>query len=150
MKIDYDLYSIDLNRLEEECIEQPKQFLVWAEKLKKSQDKLRRLKISMEEVKAALSIKMVKDPKKFNLPAKPTATIIANKVLIHKRYKEAQEEYLLQKEHMDTLQIMVSAHDDRKKAIEGAIKLHGQEYFSKPWRPYTGSSKHKRVKKDRQ
>jgi len=130
----FDVFDIDLNRLEEECADQPLLFIHYSQLLKKAKKNLAQEKSKLELCIAEIEMKIRMNPTKFGLPAgKPTEKSITTKALLNKKCKQANKKYLKVKDKADTLQVYVGALEYRKRALSDLVQLHGQQYFSKPY-----------------
>ena len=94
--------------------------------------------MELEEQKAELDVvkaeidKLIRDnPTPFDI-VKTTETLITNTIIQQNDYQKQQAQVRTAKHNVDILQAAVSALDHRKSALENAVKLHGQNYFSKP------------------
>lgn len=139
------LFDIDKNRLDDEWLNQPKRYFEWAVQLEDARadiDDAKReydvTKTEFDEVKAKVELDIRNDPDDYHLP-KVTDKSIAAVVLMQLDYKEAEDSLYKAQERIDTakhragiLQAVVSALDQRKKALEKLVDLHGQKYFATP------------------
>ena len=130
---EFDLFYIDMNRLEEQVAEHSFLFVQYNKELKRLKTKVAKAKANLDLVHAEITISIVKDPEKYKLPAKPTATLVSCRVLKHSKYKEALNIYHEVIEECDMMQVYVNAYDHRKRMLEEAVKLHGQSYFATPY-----------------
>lgn len=139
---EFELFYIDMNRLEEQAAEHPFLYVHYCKILKDAKQELSQEKAIFDLVVAELSLKIGRNPKKYRLPEKPNNTVVANKVLTRTKYKDALEVYQKAQDLVSTLQIYVNAFEHRKRMISEAVTLHGQSYFTKP---YIASSEMKEV-----
>lgn len=128
---EFEFFDLDLNRLDKEWISQPKIYFKYASKLADARRELEEQKAELDIVRAEIDKEIRDDPALFDI-VKTTETLITNTILQQKRYQEAQAKVRTAKHDMDILQAAVSALDHRKAALENAVKLHGQNYFSTP------------------
>lgn len=129
-----DVVSLDPLTLDVHCIEQPKLSKHWGEKLAKAEDALDRAKAALELTKAEAADEISKSPDTFGL-TKTTDAAIKAAVDRHPEVQGMTERYQKRVSEVRTLRVMMGALDDRKRMIEGLIKLHGQQYFSTPTIP---------------
>lgn len=133
----YDVFDIDLNRLEEECADQSLLYIEYSEKLKSARNKESEAKADMELTEAEIGLAIRKNPSKYKLPkdCRITESMISTTVLTTKKYKKVRAEYMKTKGRADTLQTYVNALEHRKRMITNLQELHGQQYWSKPFVP---------------
>jgi len=139
---EFDLFYIDLNKLEEQIAEHSFLFVQYNKELKKAKEKLNQEKAKLDLVVAELSLKIGRKPAKYKLKDKPTVAMISNTVLTRIKYKEAFRIYSDAQDLVSTLQIYVNAFEHRKRMLSEAVTLHGQSYFATP---YVASSEIKEV-----
>ncbi len=132
--LDDSILTIDLNRLEEECANQPKLFFKWASQLSDARQLVDEAKNEMEVTKADLNLAIRANPSKFGIE-KSTEKSIDAAVLSHSQYEGAFNKHLQAKHKLDIVQAMVTAFDQRKRMLEKEVDLHGQKYFAKPYVP---------------
>lgn len=139
---EFEVFYIDLNKLEEQVAEHSFLFVHYGKLLKDIKQDLSQEKAIFDLVVAELSLKIVRNPKHYRLPEKPTATMISHRILTKTEYKDALKIYQKAQDLVATLQIYVNAFEHRKRMLSEAVKLHGQTYFSTP---YVASSDVKEV-----
>jgi len=139
---EFDLFYIDLNKLEEQIAEHSFLFVQYNKELKKAKEKLNQEKAKLDLVIAELSLKIGRKPAKYKLKDKPTVVMISNTVLTRTKYKEAFQIYSDAQDLVSTLQIYVNAFEHRKRMLSEAVTLHGQSYFATP---YIASSEIKEI-----
>jgi hypothetical protein len=139
---EFDLYYIDMNRLEEQTAEHAFMFVQHSKELKKAKEQLSQAKSELELTDADIGHWATKNPKKYKLPAKPTGPMISRAILRHPKHKRALEKYQKAQELVNSLQIYVNAYEHRKRMISEAVKLFEDQYFAKP---YIASSEIKEV-----
>lgn len=128
---EFDFFDIDLNRLEEEWQNQPKIFFKVSCQLTAAERKESKLKASREVIKADIAAKMRKAPSKYGLE-KATEAAINSKMMTQDPYVKAQNLLLDKRYRVGILRSAIFALNHRKAALENEVKLHGQNYFSKP------------------
>ncbi|GAI19690.1 unnamed protein product, partial [marine sediment metagenome] len=122
MNIDeeFDIFYVDLNKLEEQIAEHSFLFVQYSKELKKTQRETQQKKADLDLVKAELSLKIIKNPKKYNLQDKPTAPMVSSMVLKRSKYKAALKAYFDAQELTDSFQVYVNAFEHRKRMLEEA------------------------------
>ena len=149
------LFDIDLHRLDELFLEQPKQYYIHADLLATARGRVQiaeaaveLAKTEMKETEARLTIKVHNTPSKFGLSEKPTVGSVAAAVMVCKSYKEAKGRYVQAQSELNNawnevnhIQAIVSALDQKKSALENLVRLHGQNYFSAPKVPANEKSR---------
>jgi hypothetical protein len=126
-----EFLELDSDRLDEQWLEQPRLYHKYARKLANAKQTLEECKARLELVKAELGREIRLNPLGFGLE-KITEAVVANTIIIQQGYKDAQEEYIAGKHRVDVVQAVVTTLDHRKRALEGLVTLHGQDYFSTP------------------
>ena len=156
LKIDGNsILHFDLNRLEEEWVGQSKLFFVYAEKLADARYDLDNLKSRLEVFAAELALKIRANPSKYGEFEKaPTETAIKQIIIVHDKHQKGEELIRKAKHTVDVLDGMVKSLDQRKKGLEKAVDLYGQQYFSIPREPdsvsgFDHDSKKKAARKPR-
>ncbi len=144
MKIEevFDLFYIDLNRLEQQVSEHSFLFVYYCKELKEAKCILSQEKSKLDLIDAEESLRISRKPERYDLPNKPTGAMISNKVLTRSKHTEALKEFNIAQDLVSALQIDVNAFEHRKRLLSEAVKLHGQAYFANP---YVASSDIKEV-----
>lgn len=132
---EFDIFYIDMNRLEEQAAEHTFLFIQHSKDLKDAREELTQAKSELDLIKADIGHWVVKDPKKYKLPEKINAAMIERVILRHPKQKAALAVFQTAQEKVNTLQIYVAAYEHRKRMISKAVDLHGQQYFAKPYTP---------------
>lgn len=130
---DKSILAIDLDRLEKEWMNQPQLVYKYNTLIADAKLELDRARSASDILAAELDRKIRADPAKYELdPKKITEGGI--KAAIQKRasYQQAQEEVLDKKHKVDILSAFCLALEHRKRALEGLVTLHGQQYWAKP------------------
>ncbi len=131
--IEFDFFDIDINKLDEEWINQPKIFFRYAALLASARRRESEARAEREIVKAELDLKVRKNLKKYKIDdVKLTESVILGVVTKLPEYKKAQRTRLIKKHKADILQAAVNALNHRKSALERLVSLHGQNYFATP------------------
>jgi hypothetical protein len=128
---EFDFFEIDVNKLDEEWIHQPKLFFDFSAQLVDAKKAQRESLSNLNVVKARLDSKIRKNPKKYKVE-KITEAAIAYTIETCSKYKAAQELVNEKTYRVQILQAAVSALEHRRKALERLVSLHGQNYFSIP------------------
>lgn len=129
---EFDIFYIDLNRLEEQCAEHSFLYVHYCKELKDAKSDLSQEKAKLDLVSAEESLRIGRKPERYDLPAKPSLPMIANTLKTRKKYQEALKEYDKAQDLVSTLQIYVNAFEHRKRMLSEAVTLHGQAYFATP------------------
>lgn len=129
--LDYERdIQIDKHQLDAEWVNQSSLFWRYAKAEADAEHAMDLAKERLELVKADL------DKKMRTLLAsgdkKPTETVIASAVLLHKDCRLASSEYLDAKHVYNVLRAAAKAFMQRKDALENLVRLFGMEYFSTP------------------
>ena len=139
---EFDLYYVDMNRLEEQAAEHTFMFIQHSKDLKDAREELAQAKAELDLADADIGHWVVKNPKKYKLPEKINAAMIQRVILRHPKHKRALEVFQKAQEKINTLQIYVAAYEHRKRMISIGADLYHDQYFAKP---YTASSEIKEV-----
>ena len=146
-KLNFDFFDININRLDEEWIDQPKKYLKYSELLTSAKEIVERCKARLEiagdefkTVKAKLSLRIRKNPKKyFGNDSKPTEAAIDDRIRVHPMRARAKaviykltEDLIAANTEVSTYYSAVHTLDHRKAALERLVSLFGQSYFSAP------------------
>lgn len=126
-----NVIDIDLDRLEQEWLEQPTRMQNACKRLAKAKKKVAEAKANLELVHAKCGIKVRKTPRKYGL-TKVTEPGIKETILTLQEYQDAQQLHIDAVYMKDNLEALVSALDHRKKALENEVTLWSQGYFSTP------------------
>jgi hypothetical protein len=130
-QVDASFLEIDKNILDEEWVNQPDLFFRYATKKAQAERKMDEAKNEMKVVEAELQAAVRANPKKYDLE-KITDKSVESTVLLEDDYQEAVEVYNNAKYEYGILDAACRALDQRKKALESLVHLHGQDYFSTP------------------
>ena len=128
---EFDIFTVDELLLDKEWTNHPKQYFKYAIMLDEAQSKERRAKQRLEEVEASIGFAIRTNPKKYKLPGTTEACIKAS-VLLQPEYKGALKKLNKRTDRTSTLKSVISSLDKKTKALENAVRLHGQSYFSVP------------------
>ena len=132
MQIDIDTFDIDITRLDEEWLMQPRMAHEVIDKYRASQAQLRRAKALFAKKEASVRLHIRRNPEKYELPVKTTEKMIDEVLQQQKRFQEAQADFFKAQDNVDRLHVNVESMETRKKALEHLVRLHGQDYFATP------------------
>lgn len=122
-----EFVDIDELDLVNECINQPKLYLEYADQLAKAKKTLERYKIALDVKEAELNRKIRGNPTKYCGEDTRDAAIKAE-VAIRLAKSNAQENVLTAQHTVNLLSNAVTAIDQRKRQLENIIALRGQGY----------------------
>lgn len=126
------LADIDLGRLEEEWLLQPKLYEQHADQMADAKLDLAEAEAQLEAVEARVKLRIRKVPHKYGVKGRPTNDAVKELLILSPKYQEALTEVNKRKHRVDSLQGVINTLEHRKRALEGLVQLHGQSYFSKP------------------
>jgi len=126
-----DIFELDLLTLDTLWLEQPQLVAQHGRELANAKDKLERSKAGLDVARAEVENMITADPEKFGL-AKTTVSAINAAVEVHPDITSARDRLFKNKHKVDLLQALMTALDHRKRALEGLVSLHGQQYFASP------------------
>lgn len=129
---EFEIFYIDLNRLEEQIAEHSFLYVHYCKELKDAKSDLSQEKAKLDLVSAEESLRIGRKPARYDLPAKPTAAQVSNTLKTREKYQEALQEYENAQDLVSTLQIYVNAFEHRKRMLSEAVTLYGQAYFATP------------------
>jgi len=144
--------EIDPNALDVEWLEQPKKFFDVAEQAAEAKREVDRAKLALEVTEAELDNDIRTSPEKYGL-AKVTDKAIAAAIKMAEKYQEASKTLTEAQYEKNMLDSATQAWDQRKRALENLVFLHGQSYFAGPSVPrelakeYMGMSAKKNIRK---
>jgi hypothetical protein len=124
--------GINEHALDTEWLGQAKMRWRWSRKHADAKLAATEAKNRLNVVMAELTLAIRADPVTFMGPVKPTEDTVKAAVLVQKEYDVAHAEWAEAQHVADVLGAAVSAIDDRKRALENLVKLHGQDYFAEP------------------
>lgn len=127
---DFDV-TIDINKLEKEWLNQPKLFFYWAERLAEARFEEDAAKQKLELVEAQLDASIRENSEEYDL-IKVTDKAVEACLTRQATYQNALTGLNKAKRTTNILQAAVTALDQRKRALESLVALHGQNYFSTP------------------
>lgn len=140
--------AIDPNRLDEQWSEQPQLYFKYATLLAERRKEYEEARIELKIIESTLKNRVRKNPQKYGL-AKITEAGITQVVESQPKVEEAMDRITELKYELDLLAAVCTSLDHRKKALEGMVFLHGQNYFAVPSeRRIKGTKKPKRRQRD--
>ena len=125
-----DLLDIDPNELDQEWLNQPRHFYRYAKMLEKLRKTHEQLKAKFKLVAATCGKEIRQDAQKKK--QKPTEAAIINAMLLMEEYQEAEKAVIEASYQVGVYEAVVKSLAQRKDALENLVRLHGQNYFSKP------------------
>lgn len=129
---DPKLTEIDSSKLDEECVRHSKRYHKLALELADRRADLDESKALMELTEARTAAKIRDDPEKYGFGGKLTEEGVKIRVRTDNDVIETIANYHEAKKRVAIADAAVSALDHRKKMLELAVQLHGQDYFSVP------------------
>jgi hypothetical protein len=129
----FDL-SINKHRLDDEWLAQPQRMMDVIELAAHEQTRLDRQERELDVVQAEIDARVRANPSHFGLD-RVTEAGIKNAVQRSERYAKVYDRWVRLRERVNVLNGAVRAFDQRKKALECLVQLHGQGYFSDPRLP---------------
>lgn len=132
--VDSSILQIDENRLEYEWINQPTLVFKYAKKLADARFKFDEAKAELEVTEADIANTIRKAPELYDLK-KVTEGAVKETIPLQSEYKAAVQELNKAKHTVEVYAAVVSALDNRKKALEKLVDLWMANYFSTPRAP---------------
>jgi hypothetical protein len=136
------IFDIDKNLLDDEWLNQPKLYYDWALQLEVARLELDNAKAEFDVAQSEIDLDIRTNPENYGeLPeeavnkGKITEKMVAAVLIMQMGYKDAQQTVFEAKHRVGILQAAVAALDQRKKALEKLVDLHGQKYFATPRAP---------------
>lgn len=127
-----DLLAINLNRLEDECKDQPQLMFTWGQELAKARRVSKAAKNRMKLAEVAADKAAREDPFATMGIAKTTEPAIKAYVAGDEEYRQCQQDLIDSEYEEDVLAAFVESLRDRREQLGNEVKLHGQMYWSKP------------------
>lgn len=124
-------FDLDLNRLDEEWVRQPRRYFVEAVKLADARRDLEMAKAAADVTAAEIDQDVRASPATFGLE-KITEPAVERTVSLQKRMIEAKHRIISARHFVYVQQAMVDALDQKKHALQDAVKLQLANYFSAP------------------
>lgn len=126
--------AIDANRLEEEWLDQPSRFWKYSEQAAQARTRWEAAKRHTKTLRATIESQIRQNPEAFCL-TKVTEAAISAALEQHKYILEAVEDEEAARYEMDMLYVAKDAMEQRRDALNNLVRLHGQNYFAKPFVP---------------
>lgn len=148
--IDYER-DIEINpeELDVEWLEQPRLMIRYAQIASKAKKEMDMAKERLETVRAELDRDIRSDPGRYAL-TKITESVVQSTVISQSEYKEAMQDYIDAQYEFNMTKYAVQAMEQRKKALENLVILHGQQYFAGPRVPRDLSKEWENKQKQKQ
>ena len=131
LKTNFDIFELDLLTLDKHWLEQPLLVAEYGIMLADAKDAHDRSKAQLDVTRAEVEAKIITNPKKYKLE-KVTVSAINAKVALNKKVLADQRTMQKKKHRVDVLQATMNSLEHRKRALEGLVSLHGQQYFAPP------------------
>ena len=132
MDMDYESdVQIDETALDVEWLRQPELMLKYTRHAAECELEMGKAKENLEFVKSELDLDIRSDPEEFGL-VKITEGAVASAIHQNDSYQEAHKQLLTAKFEHGVASGAVKSMDQRCKAIENLVRLHGQSYFAGP------------------
>lgn len=127
---DDNLFEINTDMLIEEWALQPRRMREAGKLLSQARKRVSKLKRLLKLKGAEITLDLLQDPKAYGVEGKTPNHVIEAVILTQDAYKELQvklenAEYLA--EQLDNAVVSLV---DKRKGLENAVILHGQEYFA--------------------
>lgn len=132
VKSNSDYFKIDLCRLDEEWVSQPRNYHKAAVALADARADYERSKAEEDVVTAELDRAIRSAPEQFDLTTKVTEAMIERTIWLQRRYVLAHEEVIKAKHRVDIYQADVNALDQKKYGLQDLVKLQLSDYFATP------------------
>jgi len=126
--------AIDPNALDVEWLDQPKKFFDVAEQAAEARRGVDRAKLALEVTEAELDNDIRTNPLKYGI-AKITEPALKAAMRMTDKYQKAQTALADAQYEKAMLDSATQAWDQRKRAIENLVSLHGQSYYASPSAP---------------
>lgn len=123
--------SIDLCRLEEECISNPVMMREWSDKLADAKREAAHVEAQLKLTYAELMKKIRQRPDAYGVD-KVTEESVKAAILCHDDHKIAVAAVIDADHAVDILKGMTESIHERGKQLTNACALHGQQYWSRP------------------
>ena len=124
--VDSSIFDIDQNLLDVEWVNQPKLFFKYAEQLAEAERRLDEAERKLKALDADI------DSIIRGREEKVTEAMVKSKILGDKKHQEQEELIAKRRYKCSLLRAAVQSLDQRKRALEKLVDLHGQQYFATP------------------
>lgn len=131
---DSSFLTIDKERLDSACLEQPHLVYEYSTKLAHVRAELDEAKAELDITEAEVAKDIRDNPRKYGFEKEARLTVDATKNATRetREYQIATKRVNKLKHTVDMLFAAVTALDHRKKMLESLVHLHGQQYFASP------------------
>jgi hypothetical protein len=146
-KDEFDFFEIDLHRLDEEWVRQPRLYFRYASKLADARRDHEQAKTDKDVAYSEVDRDIRSCPEKYDL-VKLTEPGIERAVILSVAYQRANKAVIDAKHKVDILQAAVDTLDHRKAGLENAVRLHLANYYSTPKKPEEGREQLGRAERD--
>lgn len=123
--------AIDADSLDTEWLRQPEMYHEAAVALADAKRELDEAKNASEVVRGTLAKDIRERPGHYDLE-KVTEAAVGECLACHDEFLAAQAKITTARYKADLAQALVGALDQRRKALENLVYLHGQDYFASP------------------
>lgn len=128
---DFDYFEIDPDQLREEWLLQVKVFRKHALELAGKRADYERAKARLAVVEAELDYEIRLEPEKFKV-GHITEPVVKRTIILQPAHKKAVEDCIKAKHEMDISQADVDTLEQKKRALENAVRLHLSVFWSDP------------------
>lgn len=128
---DTSFLQINPNRLDVELIRQPSLYHEHADRLADAKLELDEAESKLDVIKAEVTLDIYERPGVYDLE-KATKDTVEATLTKNKRVMEARKGVFQARHAVEILTSVVKALDQKKRALEGLVSLHGQDYFAEP------------------
>lgn len=123
--------EIDEDNLDREWLGQSALYCKYAQRAARERFKVDEAKARLDVVRAKLDKAIRSDPGEFDLE-KVTESQVSNTILLQPDYEDALKAVHEAQYDVRMVEAAVGALDQRRKALENLVYLHGQQYWSTP------------------
>lgn len=148
MQVTKDMLEIDINRLDQECVDHPKLYFEVSSALTDVREKYERFKLRLDIQVGELKLDIIRNPQAYEVEKTPEY-VIDSLVNRDPRIIEIRKEMHKLKAEIDTLQAGVNSLEHKKRMIESLVTLHGNQYFASPRTSSAGMEEINNRKTDR-
>lgn len=121
---------IDHNRLDDECMDQPRRMRIWARIYADAKKATRDAKDAREVIRATIRSEIRANPQVYGFTAKaPNVDAVDDITTLDPRFQAAQKRYSQCQYEEEAYEGYVLALKSRDYNISNLTKLHGQGYF---------------------
>jgi hypothetical protein len=126
--------AINHNALDVEWLQQPMFFYEISCELAEVRQELERAKLAFDVAEAEIAKDVRENPENYGV-SKVTNDSVKEAVSSSDRRCKELKRLMRKKHEVEVLQAGVSSVEQRKRALECLVTLHGQQYFSSPKEP---------------